>query len=237
MAAVAPSLLFEEAVVSLLGGEDAIHDSFFYLCGRLLSKKAVVLSSFSTAISNVWGLKERILIRQEEEDIFVFQFKEMEVKNRVLSGGPWFYNNSMLLLADYDGVFNLGAAPLHLLVWVAVKGLRIAMRNEKALTLIGRVLGDFVRVDQGAVQRKDHVQRIRVIHDVRRRIWARRRFVFSSVVSVMVELQYEKFHGLCAACGFLAMGEVHVTRGGHGSVRIGVRPKPQPNRFIRLCYI
>ncbi|XP_062005791.1 uncharacterized protein LOC133722966 [Rosa rugosa] len=152
MAVVAPLVLSEEAVVSLLGGEDAIHDSFFYLCGRLLSKKAVVLSSFSAAISNVWGLKERVLIRQEEEDIFVFQFKEMGVKNRVLSGGPWFYNNSMLLLADYDGVSDLGAAPLHLLeVWVAVKGLRIAMRNEKALTLIGRVLGDFVRVDQGAI--------------------------------------------------------------------------------------
>ncbi|KAM5573372.1 hypothetical protein ABKV19_013083 [Rosa sericea] len=136
MAAVSPSLS-EEAVVSLVGGEEAVHDSFFYLCGRLLSKKAVVLPSFSATISNIWGLKERVLIRQEEEDIFVFQFKEMEVKNRVLSRGPWFYNNSMLLLADYDGISALNTAPLHLLeVWVAVKGLRIAMRNEKALTLI-----------------------------------------------------------------------------------------------------
>ncbi|XP_024179303.1 uncharacterized protein LOC112185293 [Rosa chinensis] len=201
MAAVSHSS--EEVVVSLVGGEDAVHDSFFYFCGRLLSKKAVVLPLFSAAISNIWGVKERVLIRQEEEDIFVFQFKEMEVTNRVLSGGPWFYNNSMLLLADYDGISALDTAPLHLLeVWVAMKGLRIAMRNEKALTIIGRALGDFVQVDQGAVLRKDLVQRIRVIQDVRRRIWPRRMFEFSPIVSVTVELQYEKCHGLCAACGF-----------------------------------
>ncbi|XP_040367300.1 uncharacterized protein LOC121050625 [Rosa chinensis] len=201
MAAVSP--FSEEAMVSLVGGEDAVNDSFFYLCGRLLSKKEVVLPSFSAAISNIWEVKERVLIRQEEEDILVFQFKEMEVKNRILSGGPWFYNNSMLLLADYDGISALDTAPLHLLeVWVDVKGLRIAMRNEKALTLIGPALGDFVRVDQGAMLRKDPVQRIRVIQDVRRRIWPRRMFEFSPVVSVTVELQYEKCHGLCAACGF-----------------------------------
>ncbi|PRQ48315.1 hypothetical protein RchiOBHm_Chr2g0109311 [Rosa chinensis] len=113
----------------------------------------------------------------------------------------------MLLLADYDVVSALGEVPLHLLeVWVAVKGLHIAMRNEKALSLIGRALGTFVRVDQGAVQRKDTIQRIHVIHDVRRRIWARRQFDFSPTVSVLVELQYEKCHGLCMACGFFKHG-------------------------------
>ncbi|XP_024160461.1 uncharacterized protein LOC112167643 [Rosa chinensis] len=150
MKAVAPSALSEEAMVSLLGREDAIHDSFFYLCGRLLSKKAMVLSSFSAAISNIWGLKERILIRQEEEDIFVFQFKEMEVKNRVFSKGPWLYNSSMLLLADYDGVSALEVAQLHLLeVRVVVRGLQIAMRNEKALTIIGRALGTLFELTRG----------------------------------------------------------------------------------------
>lgn len=67
------------------------------------------------------------------------------MKNQVLAGGPWFYNNFMLLLADYDGISALNAAPLHLFeVWMAVKGSRITVRNEKALTLIGQVLGDVV---------------------------------------------------------------------------------------------
>ncbi|PRQ43572.1 hypothetical protein RchiOBHm_Chr3g0469891 [Rosa chinensis] len=80
------------------------------------------------------------------------------------------------------------------------------MRNEKALTLIGRALGDFVRVDQGAVLRNDPIQRIRVIQDVRRRIWSRQMFEFSPVVSVTVELQYEKCHALCVACSFFSHG-------------------------------
>ncbi|KAL6209684.1 hypothetical protein ACLB2K_020624 [Fragaria x ananassa] len=45
----------------------------------------------------------------------LFQFKDVELKNQVLSEGPWFYNNAMLVLADYDGVFAFDTMPLHLL--------------------------------------------------------------------------------------------------------------------------
>ncbi|PRQ53219.1 hypothetical protein RchiOBHm_Chr2g0164071 [Rosa chinensis] len=53
-------------------------------------------------------------------------------------------------------------------VWIAVKGLRMAMRNDHSLTLLGNALTLFVRYDQGALQRKDPVQRILIVHDVRR---------------------------------------------------------------------
>lgn len=48
--------------------------------------------------------------------------------------GPWFYNISMLLLSDYDGIGDLSTVPRQCFeVWVAVKGLRVAMSNSKAL--------------------------------------------------------------------------------------------------------
>ncbi|KAL6210695.1 hypothetical protein ACLB2K_015927 [Fragaria x ananassa] len=69
-------------------------------------------------------MKERVLIRQEEEGNFIFQFKDQKVKDRILNGGSWFFNNVMLLLVDYDGVVDLveTAASLHYLrVFVAVR--------------------------------------------------------------------------------------------------------------------
>ncbi|XP_024155749.1 uncharacterized protein LOC112163699 [Rosa chinensis] len=197
-----------EEAVSLVGGSEAIQDPFFYLCGRLLALLRLVgIQSFSAAIFGVWGLKDRVLIHEEEAGIYVFQFKDQEEKNRVLNGSPWFYSRSMMVLEDYDGISFLEAVSLHWLeLWVAVKGLRIAMCNERAFNPTRECFGVFVRFDVAALQQKDPIQRIRLIHDIRRRIWARHTYCFSSKVSVLLEFKYEKCHGICTACGSFGHG-------------------------------
>ncbi len=59
------------------------------------------------------------MIQQEEGWILLFQFKDREAKVRVLFGGLWFYNNNMIVFADYDGISALDTVRLHLLeMWV-----------------------------------------------------------------------------------------------------------------------
>ena len=53
---------------------------------------------------------------------------------------------------------------------MAVKGLGVALRNERALHLIGNSLGMVVRHDQLALKQREVGQCIRVVHDTRRRI-------------------------------------------------------------------
>ncbi|KAL6205718.1 hypothetical protein ACLB2K_022972 [Fragaria x ananassa] len=193
------------------------------------------------------------MIWEEEEGFFIFQFKDVEVKYQML----------------------------HLLeVWVAVRGLGILMRNEKALARIRHTPGEVVCVDHGAVHRKGGLglngsafkhelktkpeasvsyflkpkpvkvykirssqityhrfsfdmvtvtitkftihntfciwlkniikknikvvnYKVRVRQDVQQKFWPRPRFEFSPLVLVTDELQYEKVHGLYAACGML----------------------------------
>ncbi|KAL6199023.1 hypothetical protein ACLB2K_028810 [Fragaria x ananassa] len=103
---------------------------------------------FMVVVSRIWGLKERLLVREEELGIFVFQFKREDEKKRALDGGPWYYGGSMLVLADYNGLGHLDALPLHQLeVWISMKGLRMAMRNERVFTPIRKDLGEFVRAN------------------------------------------------------------------------------------------
>ncbi|KAL6176903.1 hypothetical protein ACLB2K_053535 [Fragaria x ananassa] len=109
------SSLAAKAVMQVSNGEEAIYDAFYYLCGRILSKKLVVLPSFSATVSNIWGLKENVMFQQEEGEFFLFQLKDIKVKDPVLSGGPWFFNNSMIVLVGYDGIFALYLVPMHLL--------------------------------------------------------------------------------------------------------------------------
>ena len=90
------SVSFEMAAVasglSSANGDAVVNRNpapLFYVCGRFLSlKKPVVVPSFTTAISTIWNLKERISVVEEEAGVFVFLFKDKEEKQRVLDGGP-----------------------------------------------------------------------------------------------------------------------------------------------------
>lgn len=87
------------------------------------------------AIKDIWRLRVKLSIHEEENGVFVFPIQGQEEKIRVLERGPWFFNNNMLLLANYNGVSNLAHVPLHFMeLWVDVKGFKVTMWNEKVLT-------------------------------------------------------------------------------------------------------
>ena len=84
--------------------------------------------------------------------------------------------------------------------------LRVGMRNPKVLARIGNLLGSFLKPDKAALQAKLPVQRIRIVHDVLRRVLERREFWFTPEISVSLNFQYEKCHGICKGCGFFSHG-------------------------------
>ncbi|KAL6194905.1 hypothetical protein ACLB2K_035980 [Fragaria x ananassa] len=177
--------------------------------------KPMVLPVFTAAAAAIWNLKEKVLINEEEPGIYVFQFKNRQERDRLLGGGPWFFNGSMILLAEYDRLRPLKEISLRLLeVWVSVVGLRFAMRNEKVLTRIGNDLGNFVLVDPKTVQMKKKIQRVRVLMDVRQRIPAGRVFDYSSEISVDLEFTREKCNGICRECVFFGHGGGLCDKGG-----------------------
>lgn len=152
------------------------------------------------AISGVWGLRDRLSIREENSGLFVFQFKAIAERDRVLHGGPWHYNHSMLLLTEYDGLKLVAAAPLHSLeVWVAVKGLGVVLRMV-------------VYVDQMTLKWREMVQRVRVMDDTRRRIRMQRNFQFSPEVSIDLELKLRSSLGFVWVVVFSCMVHRVVTR-------------------------
>nr|XP_011463631.1 PREDICTED: uncharacterized protein LOC105351338 [Fragaria vesca subsp. vesca] len=96
---------------------------------------------------------------------------------------------------------------LHYLeVWVSVTELRFAMRNNMVLSHAVNGLGVFVRADLGPIQRKEKIQRVRVVLDVRNRIPAKRIFDYSPEVAVKLEFKVERAHGICKDCGYFGHG-------------------------------
>ncbi|KAL6144401.1 hypothetical protein ACLB2K_055094 [Fragaria x ananassa] len=80
-------LLVEPITINLVGRQDAIKDIFVFLC---LWPPVIIeecdISSFSATMSDIWGMKEHVLVWEEDNRVFIFQFKEDESKNHAHHG-------------------------------------------------------------------------------------------------------------------------------------------------------
>ncbi|XP_024200313.1 uncharacterized protein LOC112203606 [Rosa chinensis] len=200
---VAAFTLNDNAHVDLgLAKEAALQDSHHYLVGQLLTQKPNLVG-FIRSMPTIWRMKGGLSIKVVGT-WFVFQFVREEDRNHYLHGGPWFYRNTMLLLAPYDGITNVDSIPLHSLeLWITVRGLPLTLQNKLSLSMIGSAIGRVLRLDTVALKRKDVEQRIRMVIDTKRRFRVFRSFSFSSSVEVDVTIQYEKVQGFVVIMGCL----------------------------------
>ncbi|KAL6137355.1 hypothetical protein ACLB2K_062647 [Fragaria x ananassa] len=80
-------LLVEPITINLVGRQDAIKDIFVFLC---LWPPVIIeecdISSFSATMSDIWGMKEHVLVWEEDNRVFIFQLKEDESKNHAHHG-------------------------------------------------------------------------------------------------------------------------------------------------------
>lgn len=84
---------------------------------------------------------------------------------------------------------------------------------NKPLRRIGNNLKSFVRRDLLTMQRKEKIQKIRVLFDVQQRLPIVRIFEYSLDFIVELGFKLEKFHGICRACGYFGHGGVASDRG------------------------
>ncbi|KAL6179749.1 hypothetical protein ACLB2K_046420 [Fragaria x ananassa] len=96
-------------------------------------KKPIVSSLLTATLLEIGVLKEMIMIR-EESGIYILQFKDWR---------SVVFQQFDVVLAKYDDIHSLPMLDLQQLeVWTTVNGLRMAMRNECALTFLGNDMAE-----------------------------------------------------------------------------------------------
>lgn len=78
--------------------EEAINKYDICLIGRFLTEKNVNTRAMKSKMADIWKPTMGINIKELEMGIFLFQFFHKEDKMWVMNGGPWTFDNSMLLL-------------------------------------------------------------------------------------------------------------------------------------------
>jgi 14-3-3 protein epsilon len=160
-------------------------------------------------MADVWRPVKGVKIKEATTGLFLFQFAHALDMEAVLQGGPWAFNNQMLIMERVQLGVQIENIPLHHVdFWVQVHNLPTGLMAERVGKTLANYIGSFVEYDKnnkGSFWRE--YMRIRVRVDIRQPLKKDSRVKNHGGNWCTVNFKYEKLGVFCFVCGLLGHGE------------------------------
>ncbi|XP_050222915.1 uncharacterized protein LOC126673007 [Mercurialis annua] len=197
-----------------LVGEQKVANS---LIDKVLSTKKVNREGFIGAINFMWRTKAPWTVETVGDNIFVFHFGAQEDRRRVIAGGPWKFQELLIVLEIPEGLgdhsnMKFDKVPF----WIQIHNLPLMCLNSEAGLSLGSQIGVVEKVDPGATgDCIGKYLRVRVKVDISKPLKRGLKVKVQEGVVVIAGLRYERLPDLCYNCGIL----------GHPILECGVKMK------------
>ncbi|TXG64469.1 hypothetical protein EZV62_011463 [Acer yangbiense] len=174
--------------------------------GKILSNKTVNRVAFMRVIMSIWQVKEGFEIESVTGNIFTFHFKNEEDQRRVILGGPWSFDDALMVFAKSEGKGRIESIQFkEAEFWVQIHQVPILCMTKKIGWFLGSMIEEVVEVDGGnSGEAGGKFLRARVKVDIMKPL---RRCLRIDVLgdgeeSVML-LRYERLPNHCFRCGMV----------------------------------
>ncbi|TXG54012.1 hypothetical protein EZV62_019268 [Acer yangbiense] len=185
---------------------EAINRLSLCLAGKILSNKTVNKEAFMRVIGKIWQVREGFEIESVTGNIFTFHFKREEDRQRVISGGPWSFDNALMVLEKPEGKGTIESIQfLQAEFWVKIHQVPILCMTRKIGFFLGRLIGEVLEVDGGnSGEAGGKFMRVRVRIKINQPLkrCIRLDILGDGVESLMI-LRYERLPNHCFKCGMV----------------------------------
>jgi 14-3-3 protein epsilon len=190
-------------------GDEEVVDFRWCLVGRFLGDRSIHVNSMKVTMADVWRPVKGVKIKEATPGLFLFQFAHALDMEAVLQGGPWSFNNQMLIMERVRIGVQIENIPLyHVDFWVQVHNLPTGLMAERVGKTLGNYIGSFVEYDKnnkGSFWRE--YMRIKVRLDIRQPLKKESRVKNQGGDWCTVHFKYEKLGVFCFVCGMIGHGE------------------------------
>lgn len=207
------------------------------LVGRFLTEKTINLRAMKTKMADVWKPTLGISIKELEQGIYLFQFFHKEDLQWVVKGGPWMFDNAMMVLEPIAAGEDPLQVPLwHVNIWIQIHDLPMGFMTEAVGQQLGNFFGEFLEYDaknNSTIWRE--CMRVRIRLDVRKPLRRKKKIVKKDGKEFVVTCKYERLGEFCFSCGMVSHTDRFCRkfidkRGAEGEKEWGVWLKAPPRR-------
>jgi hypothetical protein len=156
-------------------------------------------------MADLWRPVKGVTIKETKEGLFLFSFGHPLDMEAVLNGGPWTFDNNMLLMDRIQIGMQIENIPLfHADFWVQIHNLPAGFMQEKVGIKLGNYIGTFLEYDKNNnMSFWRQYMRVRVKVDVRQPLKKGQRVRDKEGDWCMVNFKYEKLGVFCFVCGIM----------------------------------
>jgi 14-3-3 protein epsilon len=179
------------------------------LVGRFLCDKTIHFNSMKVRMAEIWKPVKGVTIKEATTGKFLFHFAHPLDMEAVLNGGPWTFDNNMLILERVQiGMQIENIALNHVNMWVQVHDLPMGFMKEKVGTKLANYIGVLLEYDKNNnLSFWRQYMRIRVKIDVRMPLKKDAKVMDMEGKWCTVKFKYEKLGTFCFVCGVMGHGE------------------------------
>lgn len=150
-----------------------------------------------------------INIKEIKSGLFLFQFYPKDDLVWVKNGGPWSFDNALLVLNN----IALGEDPTKIQLtsvnfWIQIHDLPIGLMSESIGRQLGNFFGTFLEYDPNNNKSiwRDYM-RVRIQVDVRKPLKRKKKVTRKNAADFIVQCKYERLGDFCFRCGMLSHTE------------------------------
>uniref|UniRef100_A0A7N2LGZ3 DUF4283 domain-containing protein n=1 Tax=Quercus lobata TaxID=97700 RepID=A0A7N2LGZ3_QUELO len=210
----------EEEVITVPdeGRKDEIESCNLSLIGKFLTCKPFNKRAAQNTLRKAWGLDDRVQILEVGASLFQFKFQTEFDLDRVLSGGPWTFDNQALLLCKWQkGMTASNVKFDSLSLWVQIWGAPFDMFSTKVASEVGSRMGVVEEIEKRPKQEAQSLfMRVKVSLPLSKPLRRGGYIAGSDGGRSWVTFKYERLPMLCHYCGVLGHDTRHCA--GHYAV-------------------
>lgn len=203
-----------EAFVLEEEAEEEINKYELCVVGKFLAERNINVRAMKTRLADLWRPAMGINIKEIEQGVFLFQFYHKEDMNWVLRGGPWSFNNAMLVLVEVSmGEESLNVPLWYINMWLQIHDLPSGFMTELVGKQLGDFFGEFIEYDHknNASLWREYM-RIKVKLDVRKPLKRKKKIIRRNGSEVIVSCKYERLGDFCFTCGIMSHTERYCSK-------------------------
>ena len=197
----------EEEIIAISddGRLEVLESCNLSLIGKFLTCKPFNKMAAKNTIWRAWGVDDVMQILEVSPNLFQFKFRSKFEMDRILRGGPWSFENQLLMLKRWKKGMTVGNIKMeNVSLWVQIWGVPLDMISPQVAKQIGGRLGEVEEVEWK--KKRDDVNffmRVRVALPISKPLRRGGFIVGTDRERYWVDYKYKRLPIFCHYCGIL----------------------------------